>query len=680
MNERVFVIRGFNTKKDSAGQAIDFERVHAELIAPALKRCGLAGSTTGEVVDAGNIRADMFALILEADIVVCDITVHNANVFYELGIRHALRKKHTVLIKGDPSADITPFDLSTDRYLQYPVKQPADALDALVGAIEASLRSNRETDSPIFLMMPALPEADPSGVTAVPLDFVEEVERAEKSSDKGCLRVIGQDLAGQRFQWDGLHRVARAQWKLKDFAGARASWETLRKVAGADIEANLALANIYERLYRDSRNEALLESSNQAIRRVLEAERISIAQRAEALALEGRNLKTMWRARFADMSDPTAARPAALDIRALQSYSSYRKAFYCDLNAFYPGVAALQMGHILLLLADLPSWRNLFKGNKKEADRARDDLETELPALAHVVQASVTRAREQLPANERVWADIADADLLFLTLSVDELLADPSALVQAYRDAVPPNDPFAWDATHGQLRLFAQLGLRADAVQAVTNAFDGPKETKDDKKEPLRRHLVVFTGHGIDVSGAPPRFPASAEGKARALIAERLKTLQSGADAVESLTVLASAAPGADILVHELCDELKLPSRLCLPLPPEVVAQRVFSQADRWRARFLSIVQARQTGLLQLSVEDDLPRWLQGRNGIDPWERGNRWVMQLAQAWGAQRVTLLALWDGQDDGRNGGTAQMVRMAKALGLFELEVIDSRQLLG
>lgn len=41
----------------------------------------------------------MFALILEADIVVCDLTIHNANVFYELGIRHALRKKHTVLLK-----------------------------------------------------------------------------------------------------------------------------------------------------------------------------------------------------------------------------------------------------------------------------------------------------------------------------------------------------------------------------------------------------------------------------------------------------------------------------------------------------------------------------------------------------------------------------------------------------
>ncbi|MEO8122675.1 MAG: tetratricopeptide repeat-containing protein [Burkholderiales bacterium] len=677
MNERAFVIRGFNTKKDSAGQAVDFERVHAELIAPALKRCGLAGSTTGEIVDAGNIRADMFALILEADIVVCDITVHNANVFYELGVRHALRKKHTLLIKGEPSADTTPFDLSTDRYLKYPVAQPADALEALVEALQASLLSNRETDSPIFLMMPALPEADPSGVTAVPLNFVEEVERAGKSSDKGCLRVIAEDLAGLRFQWDGLRRVARAQWKLKDFAGARASWERLREVAGADIEANLALANIYERLYRDNRNEALLESSNQAIRRVLDVEPLAIEQRAEALALQGRNLKTLWRARFADLTEPAATRPAALDIRALQSYSSYRNAFYCDLNAFYPGVAALQMGHILLLLADLPNWRNLFKGDKKEAGRARDDLKTELPALAHVVQASVTRAREQLPESERVWADIADADLLFLTLPESELQADPSALVLAYRDAVPANDPFAWDATSGQLQLFAQLGLRVHAAQAVMNDFDAPKNPKDDK--PLRRHLVVFTGHGVDLPGAPPRFPASAEGKARALIAERLKALQSSAGADENLTVLASAAPGADILVHELCDELQLPSRLCLPLPPEVVAQRVFGQADHWRARFLAIVQARQAGLLQLSVENDLPRWLQGRAGIDPWERGNRWVMQMAQASDAQRVTVLALWDGQDDGRNGGTAQMVRMARAQGLFELEVMDSRQLL-
>ena len=76
---RAFVIRPFGIKTDSKQTEIDFELVHDTLIAPALTEAGLSGSTTVEVENAGNIRADMFALILEADLVVCDITVHNAN-------------------------------------------------------------------------------------------------------------------------------------------------------------------------------------------------------------------------------------------------------------------------------------------------------------------------------------------------------------------------------------------------------------------------------------------------------------------------------------------------------------------------------------------------------------------------------------------------------------------------
>ena len=336
------------------------------------------------------------------------------------------------------------------------------------------------------------------------------------------------------------------------------------------------------------------------------------------------------------------------------------------------------MGHILLLLAALPGWRNLFKGNRTLADRARQDLETELPALASVVAASITRAREQLPEADRLWADIADADLLFLNVPDEELQADPSVLVQAYRDAIPPNKSFAWDATSGQLALFAQLGHRAPAVQSVMLAFAQPASSALARSE----HLIVFSGHridAIDAAGAAPRFPAGAENKARQLITERLNELKRQLTAGEQLTVLASAAPGADILVHEVCAELGVSSRLCLPMPPDQVASQTFGDADRWRTRFLRVVQTHETTLLQLGDNADLPRWLQGRPGIDPWERGNRWVMQLAQAWGAQRVTLLALWDGQDDGRSGGTAQMVRLARAGGQFEVDVIDSRQLL-
>jgi hypothetical protein len=78
---RAFVIRPFGVKKDTAGKEIDFERVHRELIGPALQATGFSGDTTGEIVEPGNIREDMFSLILEADLVICDITIHNANVF-----------------------------------------------------------------------------------------------------------------------------------------------------------------------------------------------------------------------------------------------------------------------------------------------------------------------------------------------------------------------------------------------------------------------------------------------------------------------------------------------------------------------------------------------------------------------------------------------------------------------
>jgi hypothetical protein len=37
---------------------------------------GPAGGTTGEIVEPGNIREDMFQLIIEADLVICDITIH----------------------------------------------------------------------------------------------------------------------------------------------------------------------------------------------------------------------------------------------------------------------------------------------------------------------------------------------------------------------------------------------------------------------------------------------------------------------------------------------------------------------------------------------------------------------------------------------------------------------------
>jgi hypothetical protein len=89
---RAFIIRPFGTRK-----GIDFDNVEMQLIGPALDKIGAEGRTTGEIMEAGNIRIDMFQQLLVADLVVADITTNNPNAFYELGIRHALQEKRTCL-------------------------------------------------------------------------------------------------------------------------------------------------------------------------------------------------------------------------------------------------------------------------------------------------------------------------------------------------------------------------------------------------------------------------------------------------------------------------------------------------------------------------------------------------------------------------------------------------------
>src|ERR1044072_6564405 len=110
---RAFIVRPFGKKKDLRGNEIDFDAVEKNLIDPALTRLGVTGRTTGERVIQGTIREDMIQLLLTADLVVAALSIHNANVFYELGIRHALRDRHTFVLRSD--ADRFSFDLQTDR-------------------------------------------------------------------------------------------------------------------------------------------------------------------------------------------------------------------------------------------------------------------------------------------------------------------------------------------------------------------------------------------------------------------------------------------------------------------------------------------------------------------------------------------------------------------------------------
>lgn len=73
-----------------------------------------------EIVGSSIIDTEMYELLLNADLVVADITTLNENAIYELGVRHALRPYSTIIMMMKSSkSDFIPFDLSHSRCMMY---------------------------------------------------------------------------------------------------------------------------------------------------------------------------------------------------------------------------------------------------------------------------------------------------------------------------------------------------------------------------------------------------------------------------------------------------------------------------------------------------------------------------------------------------------------------------------
>ena len=107
-----------------------------------------------------NVLKDIVEGIATADIVIADLTGLNANVFYELGLAHAMNKK-VIIITQD--IDILPFDIKSYRAIPYSLqfnKFPLliEELQKLLnGAIDGSIQyGNPVSDyAPSFYTTPA---------------------------------------------------------------------------------------------------------------------------------------------------------------------------------------------------------------------------------------------------------------------------------------------------------------------------------------------------------------------------------------------------------------------------------------------------------------------------------------------------------------------------------------------
>ncbi len=657
--KRAFIIRPFGTKKD-----IDFDRVERELLAPALERVGVDGRTTLDILGPGNIRVDMFQRLLTADLVVADLSIHNANVFYELGIRHALRDKQTLLVRCQ--ADDFPFDLQTDRYFVYEKENPAQRLDLLVQALHQTLSSDK-LDSPVFHLLPGLRAQDPGRFLPVPRGFQEAVETAVANKQFGDLELLTEEVQNLEWAMQGLRVVGQAQMNVKAFESARATWEAVIKANSQDVEANTWLGTIYQRL-------GDLTQSDQALARVLTHQDIPISQRAEASALIGRNAKTQWVAEWRQQPEDTRQVLALRSPFLEKSYASYLEAFYSDLNHFYSGLNALAMLTVLVELAEtLPAvWEERFE-ELEEAERGLVQKRRDREQLAAGVELSMnaTLARLKQQKTVDIWANISQADFLCLTSK------RPARVGDAYRRALTDAPDFALDSAKQQLVLYRDLGVLRDKVEVALSGsmFQGMEEVTLVSRVSPR--VILFTGHMIDKPDRPqPRFPANKEDVARQSIQEVL--LRERDEGGEIAFGLAGGASGGDLLFHEICQELGIDTRLYLALPSDqFIESSVAPAGPEWVERFRRLYQNKldqQSGMLLPSSTDlrvlagskDLPPWLQDKTDYTIWQRNNLWMLHNALVEGGQNVTVVALWNGEAGDGPGGTADLVTKAQQRG--------------
>src|ERR1700745_2797269 len=159
---RAFVIMPLGEKKAADGTAVDFDGVYRDLFAPAIAAAGLMPHRADADRRGGSIHLDMFQDLMLAEFVVADLTIDNPNVWYEIGVRHALRAGGPVLTYA--LRDRLPFDIAGQRMQRYTLrdgKLDPDLLEteraALKEAIEATLGAWRgRRESTVYSQLPRL--------------------------------------------------------------------------------------------------------------------------------------------------------------------------------------------------------------------------------------------------------------------------------------------------------------------------------------------------------------------------------------------------------------------------------------------------------------------------------------------------------------------------------------------
>lgn len=142
--------RPSNSQKEGTPNTIDFDAIWDKAIAPALEELGYAAIRADEQSGSVIVK-DMLEQLVYADLVIADISISNANVYYEAGVRHVAKEQGCVLIGADWAQPV--FDLGQIRQIRYPYANddiaPVD-FPKIKKIIIQGVKSHGKSKSPVY--------------------------------------------------------------------------------------------------------------------------------------------------------------------------------------------------------------------------------------------------------------------------------------------------------------------------------------------------------------------------------------------------------------------------------------------------------------------------------------------------------------------------------------------------
>ena len=642
-----FVAMPFGTKPGPDGQLIDFNRVYGEYIKPALEAAGLEPFRADEEARAGDIRADMFQELLIADLVVADLTLNNPNVWYELGVRHALRARGVIIVCGGQVT--TAFDLYTDRKLRYGIKDggpdPATLesdkrqLTAMVKATMESWHGRKL--SPVYQLLPNLREPDWKTLRVGDVRefwerydvWADRVTLARKAGRIGDVLVLADEAPVAAFRAEAWIRAGETLRKAEHFHFALEQLERGLSIDPGNLKGLHEKGVCLQRLACAGSPGHSLDRAREHYHNVLEM----YPNDPETWALLGRVDKDAWIAvwrqpgKTPDQMRDEAAYEDALLRNAIDSYG---KGFRRNQSHYYSGINALTLMHL---------YRHLTGDTRYDRETA---------TMAGAVRFA---AECETDENQLFWSKATLGDLETLVGTTDTVKA-------AYKEAIAENakDWFALNSSRAQLQMLKDLGIRPENVDAGIATFDRAlrKLTQPaDRRQP--RQVFLFSGHMIDAPDRPtPRFPAEKEAVAAQKIAEALDQLGAGPDDL----ALTQGACGGDLLFTEACLERGVKVNWLQPFrEPDFMQESVVRGGETWRKRYLD-AKAKIADPIR-SAPDELGELPPDSEPGYPYERCNLWLLYTALACGIDKVNFICLWNGGGGDGPGGTAHMYNEVK-----------------